>query len=61
MSDYRFSVIVPSQTMSHDETLDATDALRKAGCTDPWTCGRHGVIVRASRGIIAGGHLVGHP
>jgi len=34
MSDYRFSVIVPTQPMTHDETLDATDALGKAGCTD---------------------------
>jgi hypothetical protein len=34
MSDFRFSVIVPTQTMTHDETLDATDALAHAGCTD---------------------------
>ena len=34
MSDYRFSVIVPTQAMTHDETLDATDALGAAGCTD---------------------------
>ncbi len=34
MSDYRFSVIVPAQTLTHDETLDATDALGDAGCTD---------------------------
>ena len=34
MSDYRFSVIVPTPTMTHDETLDATDALGNAGCTD---------------------------
>ena len=34
MPDYRFSVIVPSQTMTHDETLDATDALDNAGCAD---------------------------
>ncbi|NLS96178.1 MAG: hypothetical protein GXX96_28905 [Planctomycetaceae bacterium] len=34
MTDYRFSVIVPSSQMTHDETLDATDALGNAGCTD---------------------------
>lgn len=34
MADYRFSVIVPSPQMTHEETLDATDALGNAGCTD---------------------------
>ena len=34
MPDYRFSVIVPTQTMTHEEMLDATDALGNAGCTD---------------------------
>lgn len=34
MSDYRFSVIVPTPQMTHDETLDATDVLAGAGCTD---------------------------
>lgn len=34
MSDYRFSVIVCTPQMTHDETLDATDALGNAGCTD---------------------------
>ena len=34
MSDYRFSVVVPTSPMTHDETLDATDALGNAGCTD---------------------------
>jgi len=34
MSAYRFSVIVPAQQMTHDEMLDATDALGNAGCTD---------------------------
>jgi len=34
MSDYRFSVIVPTSQMTHDDTLDATDALGNAGCTD---------------------------
>jgi len=34
MSDYRFSVIVPASQMTLDETLDATDALGNAGCTD---------------------------
>jgi len=34
MSDYRFSVIVPTPQMTHEETLDATDLLGSAGCTD---------------------------
>ena len=34
MSEYRFSVIVPVPPMTRDETLDATDALGNAGCTD---------------------------
>lgn len=34
MSAYRFSVIVPTSPMTHDETLDATDALGNTGCTD---------------------------
>ena len=34
MTNYRFSVIVPTPQMTHDETLDATDALGNVGCTD---------------------------
>ncbi len=34
MPDYRFSVIVPTGQMTHEETLDATDTLGNAGCTD---------------------------
>jgi hypothetical protein len=34
MPDYRFSVIVVTASMTHDEILDATDALGDAGCTD---------------------------
>ena len=34
MSDYRFSVIVLASSLTHDEILDATDALGTAGCTD---------------------------
>jgi len=34
MTDYRFSLIVPTGTMTHDQILDATDALCSAGCTD---------------------------
>ena len=34
MLAYRFSVIVPTQPMTHDETLEATDTLGNAGCTD---------------------------
>jgi hypothetical protein len=31
---YQFSVIIPTAPMTHDEILDATDALGNAGCTD---------------------------
>lgn len=34
MFDFRFNVIVPAPQMTHDEMLDATDALGAAGCTD---------------------------
>jgi hypothetical protein len=34
MTDYRFSVIVPTASLTDDEILDATDALGDAGCTD---------------------------
>lgn len=34
MTDYRFSVIVPADEMTHDELLDVTDALGDTGCTD---------------------------
>ncbi|HUT13155.1 MAG TPA: hypothetical protein VMY42_21885 [Thermoguttaceae bacterium] len=34
MPDYRFSVIMPTSAMTHEEILDATDALGNAGCTD---------------------------
>jgi len=34
MSQYRFAVIVPTSSLTHDEILDATDALGNAGCTD---------------------------
>ena len=34
MADYRFSLIVPTSPMAHDEILDATDSLGSAGCTD---------------------------
>lgn len=34
MSNYRFSLIVPTSQMTPDETLDATDSLGNAGCTD---------------------------
>jgi hypothetical protein len=32
--DYRFSIIVPTKQLTHDEILTATDALGDAGCTD---------------------------
>jgi hypothetical protein len=34
MSNYRFSVIVPTGPLTHEEILDAADALGDAGCTD---------------------------
>ena len=34
MPNYRFSVIVATASMTHDEILDAIDALGNAGCTD---------------------------
>lgn len=34
MADYRFSVIVALSPGTHEEILDATDALGSAGCTD---------------------------
>jgi hypothetical protein len=34
MPSYRFSVIVPSKPLTHDEILDVTDAIGNAGCTD---------------------------
>ena len=34
MADYQFSVIIPTSPMTHDEILDATDALGNVGCTD---------------------------
>lgn len=34
MSGFRFSIIIDRPPMSHDEILDATDALAGAGCGD---------------------------
>ena len=34
MADYQFSVIIPTTSMTHEEILDATDALGNAGCLD---------------------------
>jgi hypothetical protein len=34
MPEYRFSLIVATVPLSHEEILDATDALGEAGCTD---------------------------
>ncbi len=34
MTDYQFSVIIPTSPMTHEDILDATDALGNAGCTD---------------------------
>jgi hypothetical protein len=34
MVAYRFSLILPAATLTHDEILDVTDALGNADCTD---------------------------
>jgi hypothetical protein len=34
MVEFRFSLIVPTATLTHDAILDATDALGNADCTD---------------------------
>jgi hypothetical protein len=34
MADYQFSVIIPTPPMTHEDILDATDALGNAGCLD---------------------------
>ena len=34
VSKYRFAVIVAASSLTHDEILDATDALGNGGCTD---------------------------
>jgi hypothetical protein len=34
VSKYRFTVIAPASSLTHDQNLDATDALGDAGCTD---------------------------
>ena len=34
MTDYQFSVVIPTMPMAPEEILDATDALGNAGCTD---------------------------
>ncbi len=34
MTDYQFSVIIPTVPMTLEDILDATDALANAGCTD---------------------------
>src|SRR5262245_56490823 len=39
MPSYEFSVIIASGKLTHDEILDATDALGDAGCTDGSLCG----------------------
>lgn len=39
MPSYDFAVIIAAAKMSHEEILDATDALGDAGCTDGSLCG----------------------
>jgi hypothetical protein len=34
MADYQFSVIIPTPPITHEDFLDATDALGNAGCID---------------------------
>ena len=39
MPSYDFAVIIAAGKMSHEEILDAADALGEAGCTDGSLCG----------------------
>jgi len=39
MPSYDFSLIIAAGKLSHEEILDATDALGNAGCTDALLCG----------------------
>jgi hypothetical protein len=39
MPSYEFAVIIAAPKMSHEQILDATDALGEAGCTDGLLCG----------------------
>lgn len=39
MPSYDFALIIAAGKMSHEEILDATDALGEAGCTDGSMCG----------------------
>jgi hypothetical protein len=39
MPSYDFALIIAAAKMSHEEILDATDALGEAGCTDGSLCG----------------------
>jgi hypothetical protein len=39
MPSYDFAVIIAAGKMTHEEILDATDALGEAGCTDGLLCG----------------------
>ena len=34
MSQYQFTAIVPTSSLTHDEILEATDVLGDCGCTD---------------------------
>jgi hypothetical protein len=34
MANYQFSVTIPTPRMTHEDILDATDALGNAGCLD---------------------------
>jgi len=39
MTDFNFSLIVSAPRMTHEEILNATDALGEVGCTDASICG----------------------
>jgi hypothetical protein len=50
MPSYDFSVIIAAGKLSHEEILDATDALGNAGCTDALLCGHaEGMELQFSR------------
>ena len=51
---YRFSVIVPTSKLTHEEILDAADAFADAGCTDASVCGhQEGIELMFDRAAVS--------
>jgi hypothetical protein len=54
MTEYHFSIIIPTGRPTHEEILDATDALGNAGCTDASIRGHaEGMELLFSRGGVS--------